>query len=173
MAADQTGLDIIWSSKDGASLLDTTLLCPRLASLVSMIIPLPNSKNHCYFLPGTGHKRERLSGLMGNPLRRWTWQGSRVATPAGCVFVFYSEIKGRKNTAENINGIHSFTWFEKKNSKSSYGFTKCQPTSLDLLPPLSLCVLYTYTSLRKPESRGFNTIIFPQSRKTPNLLLGM
>lgn len=153
MAADQIGLDIIWRLKDGASLLDTTSLCPRLASLVSVITPLPNSKNRCYFLPRTGHKRERLSGSMGNPLRRWTWQGSRVPIPAGCVFIFYLEIKGRKNTAENINGIHSFTRFEKKkNSKSSYGFTVSQPPWICYL--LSHCAYYIHTLLLGSQNRG-------------------
>lgn len=76
-------------SKDGASLLDTTSLCLGLASLASMIIPLLNSKNHCCFPTRTRHKRERLSGLMGNPFRRYTWQGSRVLILAGYVFIFY------------------------------------------------------------------------------------
>jgi len=40
---------------------------------------------------------------------------SRAPIPGGYVFIFHLEIKGRnmgrRNTAENINGINSFNWF--------------------------------------------------------------
>lgn len=87
-------------------------------------LKLQNSKNHCSklqtpkiivtFYSGQSTRDKGHLVQQESPLRRCTWQSSRVPIPAGCVFIFYLEIKGRKNTAENIKGINSFTWFKKK-----------------------------------------------------------
>lgn len=113
----------IWKLKDRASLLDVSLVMSHLPLYFPQFFPF-KSKNLCYFLLRAKYKRERWSGSTWNPFSRCTWSDSGVSTPGGCVF--HLEImgrnRGRKNTAANINGVNSFTWFKKKiNYKGSCG----------------------------------------------------